>query len=244
LLKVLPWRADASGIHFSGSPWVGGRTINIYLPVIMHVNIYLRACGKHPEAGAREVETMCSNCSGDDPEPESFALFDVSSPTSGQRFADAIPEKRKRYRTGRFFMKYARTALTLTIQAIRGGKSNGRIIGSVDRRSFVNLNSGSFSGEYVANSRNTQNAEEPIEIRVSSDAIIEVFANSGVYKNARNACGLSEREWLSAWKESYAERNNLRRALGAFRMTRRLKYFMACSVFVTVVALAVWCVVR
>jgi hypothetical protein len=33
---------------------------------------------------------MCSNCSGDDPKPESFALFDLSSPKSGERFAEPI----------------------------------------------------------------------------------------------------------------------------------------------------------
>jgi hypothetical protein len=187
---------------------------------------------------------MCSNCSGDDLKPESFALFDVSSPAGNIRFARAEQEKRKRYRTGRFFMRYGKAALTLAIQTVAGGSSQERITGSVDRGSFVNLNLSGSCGEYAANSRVTRNAETLIEIRVSSDAIIEVFSNRGSAEESQNAFGLSEQRNLSAWEECYVHRNNLRRTLGEFRRIRRLKYFLACGAFVTAAALAVWCAVR
>jgi hypothetical protein len=187
---------------------------------------------------------MCSNCSGDDPEPESFALFDVSSPKSGERFADAPAKKRKRYGTSGVFSRSAKAALTLAIRRVRRSGWRARIIGSVDRESFVNLNLGSSSGEYLANSRITQNAGKLIDIRVSSDAIIEVFANCGSDGKAQNAYGLSEREYLSAWEESHAERNDLRRRLSGFRRARRLKYFIAYGAFATVAALIVWCAVK
>lgn len=193
---------------------------------------------------AKKADTMCSNCSGDDPKPESFALFDVSSPKSGERFAEAAREKRKRYGTVWFCAEFAKASLIQAIQRVRRSKWHKRIIGSVDLGSFVNLNLGGSSGEYVAKSRNARDAESLIEIRVSGDAIIEVFANHGSGANARNAYDLSEREYLSAWEESYAERNNLQETLSGFRRVRRLKYFLAYSTFATVVALAVWYAVR
>ena len=187
---------------------------------------------------------MCSNCSGDDPEPESFALFDVSSPERNEHFAAAARNKRKRYGTGRFFAELVETALTLTIQKLRRSKRRPRIIGSVDRGSFVNLNLGNSSGEYLANSRNAQDTETLIEVRVSGDAIIEVIGNSDSDENTRNACGLLAREYLSTWEESRAGRNGAQRSLSGFRRTRRLKYVMAYGVFAAVAALAVWCAIR
>src|ERR1700689_850432 len=100
---------------------------------------------------------MCSNCSGDDPKPESFALFDVSSPNGGDRFADAPAGKRKRYGTAGVFARSAKASLRLVIQGGRPSKWRVRIIECVDRGSFVNLNSGSSSGEYPAKSRIAQN---------------------------------------------------------------------------------------
>jgi len=184
---------------------------------------------------------MCSNCSGDDPKPESFALFDVSSPGGADRFAGTASGKRKRYRTGRVCAEFARAALTQAIQRVRGSKSHVRIIGSVDQQSFVNLNLGGSVGEYMANSGNPRDVAKPVEIRVSSDAIIEVFANCGSDQNMPNARGVSEREYFSAWEESYAERVDSRRTLTGFRRTRRLKHLVAYGALVAVAAVAIWC---
>jgi hypothetical protein len=106
------------------------------------------------------------------------------------------------------------------------------------------LNLGRSSGETVAKPRDAQDEETLIEIRVSGDAIIEVFANHRSDGNTRNAYGLSEREYLSAWEESYAERSNLQRTLNGLRRARRVKYFVGCGAFLTVAALAVWCAIR
>jgi hypothetical protein len=187
---------------------------------------------------------MCSNCSGDDPKPESFAFFDVSSPERGERFADGARKKRKRYRTGQLFVTSAYAALTLAIQSMRRSKWRARITATVDPGGFVNLNLGSSSGEYLAKLRSARDSERLIDIRVSGDAIIEVFANCGSDESVRNAYALTEPEYLSAWEASYAERDKLQGTLGGFRRARRLKYFMGYGVFVTAAALAVWCAVR
>jgi hypothetical protein len=187
---------------------------------------------------------MCSNCSGDDLKPESFAFFDVSSPERAESFADAARKKRKRYRTGDLFVKHVRAALTQAICTMRKSKWHARIIGCVDPEGFVNLNLGGSSGEYLANLRTGRDEKELIEIRVSAEAIIEVFASCGENKSIRNAYALAGPEYLSAWEESCVERNNLRRTTNGSRRVRQLKYIMKCGAFVTFVALAVWCAVR
>lgn len=187
---------------------------------------------------------MCSNCSGDDPQPESFALFDVSSLRNDAGFANVEGWKRKRYRTGRLFAGRAKAALMLAIRNIRRGAPPSRIIASVDRGSFVNLNSRSSTGEYPAKSGNVEDADNLIEIRVSSDAIIEVFASDASDENTRTSRGVPERKYFSTWEESFAQQNDLRRMLSSFRRKRRLKYFVAYGAFATVAALALWCAVR
>ncbi|HEY4837997.1 MAG TPA: hypothetical protein VIH72_05295 [Candidatus Acidoferrales bacterium] len=93
----------------------------------------------------------------------------------------------------------------------------------------------------MANSGNPRDVAKPVEIRVSSDAIIEVFANCGSDQNMPNARGVSEREYFSAWEESYAERVDSRRTLTGFRRTRRLKHLVAYGALVAVAAVAIWC---
>ena len=216
-----------------------------YIPRRQYLCQYLSSrLWKTRRPGAKKADTMCSNCSGDDLKPESFALFDVSSPAGSDRFAGSSSEKRKRYRTGWFFTGFVKAALTQAIRSVRGNKRDVGIIGSIDRGSFVNLNLGSSAGEYMAKSRNSRDAGNPVEIRVSSDAIIEVFASYDSDKNMRSSHRLSEKEDLSPWEESYAERKNLRRTVGGFRRMRRLKYFVAYGALATVAALAIWCVVK
>ena len=187
---------------------------------------------------------MCSNCSGDDPRPESFALYSTAIAGVARRPADSDGKKRKRYGTGRLLAACINTALTLAILRVRRNRRHKRIIGTVDRGSFVNLNLGTSSGENMAKSRGVQNRENLIEIRVSSDAIIEVFANYGGDENVQAGYGLITQKMSSAWGEHCAERSNLRRRLSGFDGSRRLKYFLACVTFVAVVAFTVWCAVR
>jgi hypothetical protein len=187
---------------------------------------------------------MCSNCSGDDLSPESFATFDVSSPSNTRRFASELSNKRKQYGTMRIWAQLLKRALTLTIVRVHANRGSSPIIRSVDRASFVNLISGTFSAEDTANTPRITEAAGPIEIRVSADSIVEVYSDAGPIQNARNEDELHGRQSFSSWEESYAERSDLRRAMGKFRRTRRLKYVAAYGAFLTLAAIAVWCVVR
>ena len=56
------------------------------------------------------------------------------------------------------------------------------------------MNLGTSSGEYLAKSGSTQDVGSLIEIRVSGDAIIEVFANHRSDGNTRNAYRLIRAE--------------------------------------------------
>src|SRR5580698_2952462 len=83
---------------------------------------------------------MCSNCSGDDPRPESFASFDISSPKSERIFAAMIREKRKRYRTSRLLSDLTKGALMAGVGRVRSHHWYDAIIGNANRQHFVNLN--------------------------------------------------------------------------------------------------------
>jgi hypothetical protein len=187
---------------------------------------------------------MCSNCSGDDLSPESFATFDVSSPNNKSRFAGGARKKRKRYGTIYFSTTFAQAALTLAIARMCLRRYVSRIIGTVDRASFVNLNLGASSEQMTAETAIDDRIANLIEIRVSADSIIEVYAASDPTDNEQRRLGLAERKYLSAWEESDAARNDLQRAMKGIRRIRRVKYFAACGAFLTFAALAVWCVVR
>jgi hypothetical protein len=186
---------------------------------------------------------MCSNCSGDDLGPETFASFDVSSPEHSSGFAASRGRKRKRYGTSRVWEVIVNSLLTLGF--LRAGRkaTNPQIIRTVDRADFVNLNLGGFYGEGGTKTGSSAGSEGLIEIRVSADSIIEVYSGAHGARD-REEHEAREYEHMSAWEESYAERSELGRILNRFRRTRRLKYLMAFGAFATAVALAVWCAVR
>jgi hypothetical protein len=195
--------------------------------------------------GQREgMSAMCSNCSGDDLRPESFTTFGVSSPVGEERFAGGTGKKRKRYRTAQLWPKFAKGALSLAILRadLRGCLS--RIVTGGDRRSFVNLNLGKTLGDGASGAQILTKGSGLIEIRVSANSIIEVYANSAEANSSQNKADLTTRQYLSAWEESYAERIDMRRAMESFRRTRRLKYFLGYGAFFIFAALAVWCAVR
>jgi hypothetical protein len=187
---------------------------------------------------------MCSNCSGDDLSPESFATFDVSSPTSREHFAGGLRKKRKPYRTIAILKELIKGALTLGEMHIRRGRRRWTIIRRVHLPSFVNLNLGTLSDEDMANTLKITRAAGLIEVRVSADSIVEVYSGARPIQNGRNEYGLSERQLFSSWDESYAERSDLRRAMASFRRVRRLKHVAAYAAFIAFAAIAVWCAVR
>ena len=122
--------------------------------------------------GADKAGKMCSNCSGDDLKPESFATFDVSSPDDAPSFAGNAGEKRKRYRTLRALAKFAKDALTLGIPRPRGKQRLNQIMANVHRGSFVNLNLNTFAAKKATSQSSVSSDDQPLEIRVSADAII------------------------------------------------------------------------
>src|SRR5579863_375654 len=96
---------------------------------------------------------MCSNCSGDDLRPESFATFDVSSPERMHGFAGHAGAKRKRYGTSGILAKLSEAALTQAIIHLWERTADSEIIEKVDRSSFVNLNSAAASDESARKTR-------------------------------------------------------------------------------------------
>lgn len=66
---------------------------------------------------------MCSACENDDPRPEMFTSFDISSPKSGSTFAGAGAGGRKFYGTRMKAAQFAKPALLLGIMraVLRGG---------------------------------------------------------------------------------------------------------------------------
>ena len=165
---------------------------------------------------------MCSNCSGDDLSPESFASFDVSSRTRNDRFAHGLGGKRKRYGTMTILSHLIKCSLTLASVRIREFRRDAAIIKSVHRPGFVNLNLGKLSQEDMANTRKIRDAAGLMEIRVSADSIVEVYSGSGPIQNVRSQYSYNEAQQFSSWNESFVERSDLRRAMREFRRARRL----------------------
>ena len=136
------------------------------------------------------------------------------------------------------------TALTLAIKRIWRKASVLKIIRNVDRGHFVNLNSDSLYGEAQTKIGRNIEPEALVEIRVSSDSIIEVYSDARNVRSSGNGNGFDEYRHPFPWEEIYAERSELRRTLQGFRRARRLKYFVAYGAFAAVLALAVWCAIR
>lgn len=183
---------------------------------------------------------MCSNCSGDDLRPESFATFDVSSPKGVTSFAENLAAKRKRYGTSHIFAMFTEATLSQAIIHFWKGAADPGIIRKFDLRSFVNLNSDAASDGATGKTRVPMRRRELLEIRVSADAIIEVFATPEVGERTRDESEMRGARCLSPWPESFAERNELQRTLKDFRRARQLKYFVAYGTLVTCAAVAIW----
>jgi hypothetical protein len=183
---------------------------------------------------------VCSNCSGDDPRPESFASFVISSPKSGAIFAAASPRERRKYRTPRFFPGIINTLSTLGIVSSRWISSSSRIIESVDRESFVNLNLTATRIETGLKTANAPVLGHPIEIRVSPAAIIEVYAANDITGAPGDENELRTERSASAWQESCDARSNTKRTMEAHRFAHRLKLLFGYVAFVAAAAFMAW----
>jgi hypothetical protein len=184
---------------------------------------------------------MCSNCSGDDPRPESFASFDISSPKSERIFAAMIREKRKRYRTSRLLSDLTKGALMAGVGRVRSHHWYDAIIGNANRQHFVNLNLLGNSDEQVAN---TPASGDPIEIRVLPNAIIEVYTATRTANCSESDRGRHEDCSPSMWDESFAARSGARWTPTDYQGVRRLKYLAGYGTFLIVAALVAWCAIR
>ncbi len=183
---------------------------------------------------------MCSNCSGDDLKPESFATFDVSSPKAARRFAQNAGAKRKPYGTWPTLERTTKPALIRPIMRSWQRAQHQGILRNFNWPSFVNLNSSSFWNESTPQTNMPTQFRRLIDIRVSDDAIIEVFATVEEQECSRNRVAFSEAEHLSPWEESFAERSETRRTLKGVHRARQLKCLVAYGVLVTCAAMAIW----
>jgi hypothetical protein len=183
---------------------------------------------------------MCSNCSGDDLKPESFVSFDVSSPEGVRGFAAPSAAKRKRYGTSRILTARSETALTPAILRMWRRAQGPGIVRTFDSAGFVNLISAADVGRNSQKTRVPTRFRELVEIRVSDDAIIEVFASPEGAAYAGDECKLSGGRYLSPWEETFTERTGLQRALVGFRRARQLKYFVAYGMLLSCAAMAIW----
>jgi hypothetical protein len=183
---------------------------------------------------------MCSNCSGDDPRPESFASFDISSPKTERIFAAMMSEKRKRYRTPQFLSDFTKGALIAGAARVRRRHWYNAIIGNANRQRFVNLN---LRGNSDDQATNTSVSGDPIEIRVLPNAIIEVYTVRRIANGSESDRGQHEDYSPSAWEESFAARSGARWTPIRYQGLRQLKYLAGYGTFLIVVALVVWCAI-
>jgi hypothetical protein len=136
------------------------------------------------EGGPADV---CSACSNDDPRPEIAGGFAISSRVNGPVFAFGVGARRRHYRTLLFLRNLQETAF------LQGFVRAGKIRKSAETYEFAPLRKraigapeGAVQGEFgEAGAHMSDEAMrresdcgfcEPIEIRVSADAIIEVHS--------------------------------------------------------------------
>jgi len=89
-----------------------------------------------PESGLH----VCSGCSGDDPRPEEFASFDVSSPKTGRSFASGHMGKRRLYGTRASGAYLTNAALLLSILRVHDSAPRSLWPKRCEQGKPVNLN--------------------------------------------------------------------------------------------------------
>lgn len=238
---------------------------------------------------------MCSACSGDDPRPEMFTTFGISSPRTSSIFASGEGARRKEYGTLSALGDVVKPALTLGVVHIgkiwwlaarrRINKRAGNVY--LAWRSFSRLRGRSggaavlrkASKEFKDNpfseggSDRGDSGGAPIEVRVSADAIVEVYAVSGAPENNfwseptfSQLETESEHEMLnfqtrefgelsqhvraprdfggSAWWETREAREESRTAFAKYGRARRVQRAAAYIAFAALAAIAMWFAMR
>jgi len=85
---------------------------------------------------------------------------------------------------------------------------------------------------------------QPIEIRVSPAAIIEVYGSGEIAGQQLHEELERDTEFGSAWEESFAAQRDVRQAMERYRRLRRAKHLLAYTAFLIAAMLVVWCAVR
>jgi succinate dehydrogenase hydrophobic anchor subunit len=186
---------------------------------------------------------MCSNCSGDDLRPESFSTFGISSPQRDAIFAAQVGAKRKQYRTPGTRRYSDKDALMQGINDVRILRWFTKIIKLVDSKDFVNLNLRGNGAESTLRNSVAGFCQEPFEIRVLPDAIIEVYASSEPVRELFSQHSMRKAFVLSPWEESRAARGGMRRTVESYRRTQRAKYFIGYAAVIIAAAAIVWCAI-
>lgn len=173
---------------------------------------------------------MCSACSGDDPRPESFTQFTFPSPNEDATFALRGAIWRRVYGTLRKKRYPTKPASILRNMRISESRAGAWEVAVAERGGAGRTGS-------------------PVEILVSTDAIVEVYGFSSGYSD-NLSCGLkkclnvSEVDPGKEWVESRAARKESGRAFSHYRRVRRARAAGAYLVFAALTAFAIWCAVR
>lgn len=238
---------------------------------------------------------MCSACSGDDPRPEMFTTFDISSPKMPPIFAIGEGARRKEYGTLSGLGDVVKPALTLAnlhlgklgwLAARR--RINNRTGNVYLAWPFFSRLRGRWGGAAVLrkaskqfkNSRFSEgwgnrggSVGAPIEVRVSEDALVEVYSMSGAPENnfwseptfsqleteseyemlnsQTREYGESARQTRaardfggSAWRETREARDESQRAFAKYSRARRVQRAAAYIAFAALAAIAMWFAMR
>ena len=87
-------------------------------------------------------------------------------------------------------------------------------------------------------------AGKPIDIRVTQDAIIEVYGAVGPPAPRRDGVTAFQNSYAAIWNESYASREAARWSMARYRRSRMARFVAAYIAFAAIAALVIWCVVR
>jgi hypothetical protein len=209
---------------------------------------------------------VCSACSNDDLSREIASGFAVSSPANRAGFAFLSGERRRHYRTLAFLRNVRKVAfLQGILRVCVSRKPHGaydfahlanRDISLARREKRTNSESEDLMRRDLSGKRAESAAREPLEIRVSGDAIIEVFGSScdrhvaaweiGAegYQPARHVQSFRPTRGvvpggLSLTRQrQFAERHRFARSTRAWRAT------LAYAIFCAATVLVVWFLLR
>lgn len=174
---------------------------------------------------------MCSGCASDDPRPESFAQFDVSSPSLKPMFAGGQAQRRRQYRTRRWMAMLAKPASLLGFMHVA----------KKPRREVCSTSATAAEAVTVFEQAADLSAGVPVEIRVSADTIIELYGEARGSVVARKSVFSRTGEYAEEWSESSVAREDARKVIAEFRRARRTRHIAAYGLFAAIAVLVAWC---